>query len=92
MASPQQTALLRLPHLLLADAAHPTAHKAVSTRERKVAFQSFLICFFTFFVAIIFALAGFVPVPLSMVKLSTISLQLCSGTSYLPYNLLLSPN
>jgi Serpentine type 7TM GPCR chemoreceptor Srt len=56
-----------------------SAHTSVPTRQRKVAFQSFLICFFIFLVAGIFALAGFVPVPLSMVKLTTIALQLCSG-------------
>ena len=54
-------------------------HKAVSYRQRTVALQSFLICFFIGLVATIFALAGFVPVPLPLVKLATISLQLCSG-------------
>jgi hypothetical protein len=53
--------------------------KSASTRQRRVAFQSFLICFFIALVAVIFALAGFVSVPLPAVKLTTISLQLCSG-------------
>jgi len=73
--------LRRRSNALITDGAGEDVKKAVSARQKKVALQSFLICFFIFLVAIIFALAGFISVPLSMVKLTTIALQLCSGRS-----------
>ncbi len=45
----------------------------------EVLFQSFLICFFLYFVACCYAVAGFIPIPLGLAKIATIAVQLCSG-------------
>lgn len=53
--------------------------KAIGKRQKKVLLQSFCICFFLFMVALAYALAGFIPVPLTLTKFATVALQLCSG-------------
>jgi len=53
--------------------------KAISKRQMRVTFQSFLICFFLWWIAVAYAIAGFVKIPPEMGKFATMAIQVCSG-------------
>jgi len=56
---------------------------------KKVTFRAFLICFFLWWIAVAYAIAGFVKIPPHMGKLATMAIQLCSGSTgiiYLVFN------
>jgi Serpentine type 7TM GPCR chemoreceptor Srt len=57
--------------------------KAISRREMKIQLQCFLICLLIFLPASMYAFAGFIPIPLPLLKIATIALQLCGGQSSL---------
>jgi len=53
--------------------------KAISKRQKKVTFQAFLICLFLWWIAVAYAIAGFVKIPPEMGKFATMAIQACSG-------------
>ena len=63
--------------------------KRIGRMQRRVLFQSFLICALLFLVLTCYAASNFVVLPLPMAKCATIAIQMCTGLTsiiYLAFN------
>lgn len=67
---------LRKKTAMISDASN---RKALSKKQKKVTLQAFLICAFLWWIAVAYAIAGFVKIPPELGKFATMAIQLRWG-------------
>ncbi|KAI1699585.1 serpentine type 7TM GPCR chemoreceptor srt domain-containing protein [Ditylenchus destructor] len=71
--------------LLFRMARNSSKHDSIRSMQRKVLLQSFVICCSVFLVAATYGSASFIRIPLELAKCTTISVQICAGSTAIMY-------